>query len=297
MANDLAKKKRTTFDDFILRLGSRISNYTQVADIINPPGPTHEVSDVHGVTTFTAQVASPTAQDLDSNKSVTAIAAFEKLLTITEKDERDNPGLLSELAMQMADAAAWTIADLWWTTVKALDTTVHPGNADPYTATGGGDAFFVDDFTLPVAQINLLTAALSPSTLSTARQKITEYKNKAGLPAGIDMTPSNLRLVVPPALETTARDIVGQPGQIYDGTGLVSGSFQGIQPVTMPEATDNDDWFLFHRDLSPVKMWIRKQPQLRITLAEASGNWLLYGSLEAASVLMPWEGGVVMSKV
>ena len=55
MANDLAKKKRTTFDDFILRLGSRISNYTQVADIINPPGPTHEVSDVHGVTTFTLE--------------------------------------------------------------------------------------------------------------------------------------------------------------------------------------------------------------------------------------------------
>ena len=70
----------------------------------------------------------------------------------------------------------------------------------------GGTSYFADSHSTPVTQSNLLTTALSASSLATARQTLREYKNKAGLPMALDMSPGNLRLVTPASLETVARD-------------------------------------------------------------------------------------------
>ena len=297
MANDLSNILETAVETFYTRLGASISNYTNVADVIGLDAATIQRADIYGITAFGSQVASPTAEDVKTGKNVVNSAAYEKLVSVTKKNLRDNPELSQSIAGTMADAAAWTIANLFWTTFAALDTTAHPENGGNYTEAGAGTVYFADVFATPVAQGNLATTALSSSSLGTARSTMRGYKNKTGLPLGLDMTPANLRLVVPPALETTARDLVGRPGELYDGSGLQSGSFQGMQVVVMPTAGDDNDWWLVHRPSSPVKIWVRKQPSIRITEAEATGHFHFYGELEAATVLEPFEGGVVMNKV
>ena len=297
MANDFSNILETAVETFYTRLGSSISNYTNVADVIGLDAATIQRADIYGITAFGSQAASPTAEDVKTSKNVVNSAAYEKLVSITHKNLRDNPELGATIAGQMADAASWSIANLFWTTFGALDTTAHPENGGNYTAVGAGTVFFADNFATPVAQANLATAALSSPSLSTMRASMRGYKNKAGLPLGMDMTPNNLRLVVPPALESTARDLTSRPGELYDGSGLQSGSFEGIQVVVMPSASDDNDYWLVHRPSSPVKLWIRQQPYFRVTQAEATGHWHFYGQLEAAVVLEPFEGGVIMAKV
>ena len=297
MANDFSNILETAVETFYTKLGSSISNYTQVGDVIGLDAATIQRADIYGVTAFAAQTATPSAEDVKTAKNVVNSAAYEKLVSVTHKNLRDNPELSQAIAGQMADAASWTIANLFWGTWAALDTTNHPENGGNYTASGGGTVYFADAFQTPVNQTNVATTALSASALGTARAMMRGYKNKAGLPLGLDMSPGNLVLVVPPELETTARDLTARPGELYDGSGLQSGSFQGIQSVVMPSASDANDWFLVHRPSSPVKIWVRQQPYFKVTQAEATGHWHFYGQLEAAVVLEPFEGGVIMSKV
>jgi hypothetical protein len=296
MANDFADRLDTAIESFYQRLGDNISWYTRVADVRMDDTPNLKLVDLSGVTHYAAQVASPSANDIDYKGTAVASAAYEKLVTVTHKDLRDSPELAGQTANMLADAGISTIQNLFLTTLAALDSTAHPDDA--YTATGGGSVYFADDFATPQAQINLLTTALSASSLSTARQTLREYLNKAGLPMALDMTPSNLRLVVPAALETTALDLTSGPGgEIYDGSALQSRSFGGILPVVIPAASDDNDWWLIHRPTSPLVMWIREAPYLQITRAEATGHWHFYAQLEAAVVLKPHEGGLVMSAV
>ena len=294
-SNDLVKIREEQYDRFRSRLGARVSNYTDFMRVRNRQGgPVLQISDFFGVTAYAAQVDEPTPVALDSNVSTATVAPFEKLVTISEFQRDNNPEVISETVDMMADAGAATISDMAYDLVKALDTTAHPGAGAPY----GAGEFYADTYTAPVVQSNLLTGALSATTLATAIQRLHEYKNKAGLPAGIDTGPGALQLVVPPSLMQTGKDLTKRPSEVYDGSGLQPGAgYDSIGLTVMPEATDDNDWFLFSKILRPVGIWIRKPPTIRISLAEKTGHIHIYASLVAVGTLEPWEGGFVMSKV
>jgi hypothetical protein len=185
----------------------------------------------------------------------------------------------------LADAAAWTIADRFWNVFSAINTVDHPGAGDNYGANK-----FIDDFTSPVTQSNKLTAALSESSLADAMKILHSYKNKAGLPAALNTELSNLRLVVPPALAATAYALTN--GDPKPGSSLTTGRYNGMQVVVMPEAADDNDFFVICRDVSPVKVWIRSAPTIK--LEENLGHVDFYSQLECAILVSPWEGGIVM---
>ena len=289
MANDLAKLEATAVDVFVTRLGERISNYTEVCDVITTDTPNLTLADFHGTTEFATQTdgTDPSSQDFDSNKYTAASIAYEKLHKVSAKSLRDSANLVQDIPAMLADAAAWTIADRFWNLFSNINTVDHPGQGDNYD----GGAKYIDTFTNPVAQSNKLTAALSESSVADAFKLLASYKNKAGLPAGIDTSLSNLRLVVPPALAATAYDITN--GNAKPGSSLTSGRYNGMQVVVMPEASDDNDWFLVNRPVSPVVLWIRQAPTLTIT--QNLGHVDFYSQLECKVLVKPWEGGIVMS--
>ena len=289
MANDLAKLEATAVDVFVSRLGERISNYTEIADVITTDTANLTLADFHGTTEFATQTdgTDPSSQDLDSNKYTAASVAFEKLHKVSKKSLRDSPNLAQDIPAMLADAAAWTISDKFWSVCQGLATVDHPGAGDNYDA----NKKYVDDFTQPVAQGNKLTAALTESSLADAMKILHAYKNKAGLPAGISTELSDLRLVVPPALASTAYDITN--GNAKPGSSLTSGRYNGMPVVVMPEASDDSDWLLFNRPLSPIVVWVRSAPTL--ILQEKLGHIDFYSQLEVKVLVKPWEGGVVMS--
>ncbi len=307
MANALANIKRTAFEAFYQRLGAATSNYTEIGDDVVITSDTYalQLYNAFGVTAFAAQVSGtdPTAEDILSIKSTVTSATYEKMVKITEQDALDNPDLLPELARQMADAGAASIANTFWTAVATAHSTAHP-NTIKVDNDDDSAINFIDPGSqkiltsgLHLAQSNQLAAALSSSSLSNNRAKLQAYKNDAGLPISPDMTSENLCLVVPAALATTARDLVALDAPVYadDLGSSVSGSYRGMSVVVSPylDVTDQNNWWLFHKRYAPIRIWLRKAPTLRIETLQATGHISVYASGIWASVLMPNEFGVI----
>jgi len=307
MANNLASIKKTAYESFYTRLGSAVSNYTQIGDdvVMNTDTYSLQLYNAFGVTHFAAQVSGsdPTAENILSTSSTVTSTTYEKLVRCTEQDALDNPDLVPELAKQMADAGASSIASTFWTAVATAHNSSHP-NTGKVDNDDDSAITFIDAAnqkilasSLNLGQSNQLAVALSSSALSSNRAKMQAYKNDAGLPINADMSSENLCLVVPAALATTARDLVAldSPQYASDLASSVSGSYKGMSVVVAPylDSTDENNWWLFHKRYSPIRIWIRKAPTLRITTLPDTGHISIYASGIWSSVLMPHEMGVI----
>tara|TARA_R110001592_G_scaffold64306_4_gene197698 strand:+ start:1463 stop:2404 length:942 start_codon:yes stop_codon:yes gene_type:complete len=312
MANNLSNIKRTAYEAFYQRLGSAVSNYSQIGDDIVVTTDTHtlQVYNTFGVTHFAAQTggSDPAAEDVLSAKNTVASATYEKLVRVTEQDAMDNPELVPELARQMADAGSSSIANTFWTTVAGLHNLDHP-NTFKVDASNGANKYIDPDHNkirvgsddkASLTQTNKLTAALSSSSLNSAKGLLQAYKNDGGIPINPDMSNDNLCLVVPAALAATGRDLVELSTPFFKSDLSESvGTFGGMGLVVAPylDSADTNNWWLFHKRYSPVRIWIRKAPTLRIETQQATGHISIYASGTWASVVMPHEMGVVGSIV
>ena len=67
----------------------------------------------------------------------------------------------------------------------------------------------------------------------------------------------------------------------------------GVVVAPYLDSADVNNWWLFHKKYSPIRIWIRKAPTLRITTLPDTGHISIYASGTWASVLMPHEFGVI----
>ena len=156
-----------------------------------------------------------------------------------------------------------------------------------YDALEGGFTTFVDDGaggTTPVLdgtfqlqdgsnQNNAVNAALSATSLASARQKLMEWKNYNGDPMGLGM--GNLALIVSPKNADLAEQITKSPlaRELFEST-TTAASGANINPQSMrpydvivsPFLTaDDDDWFLVQTGpQSPIVYWTAQAPKLVI---------------------------------
>jgi len=300
MANSLGNIKATLYQRFVQRLGAAVSNYSDLVDVVTTDTATLQLSDMYGLGAYSPQsgVATPTDTDLLSSKSVVSTQVLERMTKIRSVDMRDNPEIAGEIVDKLADAGSWTIANTFWTGWEDLINQTHPDST--FTVSGGGAAKFVDDFAAPVAQANKLTpgAALTASSLSSARAILRKYQDKASKPLALDVRNENLCLVVPPSLETTARDLVSRTGEVSDGSALYSGSFGGMSILVTPHENDAASWQLSMKKGScPVFLWVRQAPKIRITEMPDTGAVAFYAECEAKLVMKPSEAGAVFSVV
>jgi hypothetical protein len=298
MANDLAKIQETQYQRFPMLIADGVARteWRRVAgEPLTGKGPLLQRSSLSGTSHFTAQTegSDPTAEALDTVKNTITSVTYEKLHVLTRAQRRHNPELPNEITNMMVDGALSTIANLYWTAFDTVATTAHPGDQAPYLGGGGGAAYFADTFTAPNAQSNLLTTALSASSLGTAIATMQDYLNRATIPANINMAPSNLLLVVGSALRQTAYDLVDAGGS--GGGTTESGFFKGIEVAVDNYQIDSNDWSLVAKSRRPVKMWIPQAPQY--TIEERLGHIYFYCEFEAAAVLEPDEAGLIHNAV
>lgn len=316
MANNLTKSLRKAYDTFYLQLANFDETWQKITSPLTESDPTYVESDIYGLKTFEAQVDSPTAKDLIASSSETSVAPFEEIVKVRKKDVNDNPRLLIQMAADLARLGGWTLTKAFWDAVKALDVTVHPENGGSvYTAQGGGTVYFADEFTIDPPndaafnQANLFTDALTATALSNGIAARREYLDKSGNPAD---QPNELPwLIVPPELETKASDLFERKGEIYDGSGLQSGSFgkrlKGV--ITLPgKVADANDWFLWWnrtivdrsgnlRPYGPVIPWLRVPPQIEFFKSPFSNHLYIVAYMEYAIHYRTFEGDVQMHKV
>lgn len=315
MANALAAAAKTAYRVFFETLSDETSSWMPLTGQVQSEEPTYVESDVYGVTTYAAQVASPVPKDIISSQSSTAVAAFEETLKFTKKEVRDTPGILAASAQQLAIAGAWTLTKAFWDAVAALDTTTHPEDGgSTYAATGGGTVFFADDFDMTppndsaFTQSNLFTDGLSDTAIDAGLAARADYRTKSGTP--ITGSADAPFLIVPSELWGLADALATQMGRLYDGAGLQLGFAGRLRNVVkMPfTATDANDWFLWwlRQTVSsdgqpimagPVMPWLREPPSIRITPSPNSNHIEVVAYMEYAIHTRPWEGDVQMHKI
>ena len=299
-ANSLTNAAAEATEMFFHTLGNTASSWRDWAGVINADAASLKRADISGINAYDEAGDSDTAEAnnaLSSSASTTTVKGWEKLVTVTELEVNNTPGILTDIAGQMAEAAAHSIAARVYSTLAGLNATAHPDTSIKDESAGAAN--FCDTFdSTNSSQKNLYTGALTRANLSTMLEGVAGYKNKAGLEMNLQQYP--LQMIVPVELATTAIDILGLDGPTYDGTSLASGSFGArIAGLTVaPYLSDANDFFITTTGARcPLKVWVRNAPSIRVTPSPSSGRVHLYGYGEWEIVLEPSEAGMFMAVV
>ncbi len=226
-------------------------------------------------------------------------------ITHNEIDVRRDPALISTSAARLAEATKRKFEKLVFTRLMAAFTeTVDDGNESTTEVCSAAHKI-----TGAASQSNLLTSALTASTLGDAREVMAGWKSWQNEPLGLDKYP--MVLVVNPANGDLARRLVGSP-QHFQSVGTASGGAtgaqinpmnQGMNPersITVLESAyaveaggDTDSWFLMNKagadKRSPLTLWLPTLPDFQIMRDAKSRLWEISVVFEA---LAHWRAPV-----
>jgi len=329
MANNLSNAARTAFETFYQTIANTQQSWQAIATPLTVDAPTYKESIVTGITTYSAQAASPTPIDIKSSASSTNAAAYEKVVKLSRKEIRDTPGILSNVAGSLASAGMETLSNAFWETFTNLDGVAHAhavGGAGGYDATGdlGGTVNFCDDFTMTptwgagdgsdnFTQKNLDTLALTTTSLSTLFSRRHAYLDPAGmrLAKGSQLP----KLVVYAGDETKALSFASRNMEVFMGgesaaetnlAAAMGGRLGGVVVVpggiTNQDESGQNDWFLVWSSSDggfscPVQPWLRVPPTVSIAADPASNYVFIKAYMEYAIHLKADEGNVFMNEV
>lgn len=287
MANDFSKLLEVAIPEFYDTVASTSQDYKAICRERMDDVVAMKVAEIltGGSAAFTASWdgSVPTATDLTSAQSATySPIAYLKQHRITQFQAQDNPGVVKEVAQMLAADCTKRIRSLAWTQFAGLTSLAHPTIAGK---------FCVDAF---ASQTNKGTAALSLSSLNAMRVLARNYTDHNGDLVDFE----GFSLVVPPALETSAKQLVigdsfpnvatnGGESSLYNT--FRAGGDSGLTGVLVaPSLSDATDWALVHTgsDLrKPMDLWMRSPIQI-IPSIESGSNALLF-TVTFRGVVMP----------
>lgn len=274
------------------------------------------VGELDGGGTFTVQSgpSAPAATDVKGFKSESNPATYERRIPITFRQERDVKDIASKIANIMFRRATNGWAKDFWTLLGSGRTTAHPENgvaSSPYAATGGGTVYFYDAFDMTFinggsgSQTNDHNLALSATNIDTLLAKRGVYYDRDGQPALRETKPY---LVYGASNLTTARNIRDVNGPTFDGSGLVSAVGKDLAGIIKaPTGFASGAWALVWIEeytdkdgrpgrTCPVRMHVRKWPEIKIKEASDGNYYNVIGEQEWDAFYAPFEGDVLYSK-
>lgn len=190
------------------------------------------------------------------------VATFAKMLSVTRHTiVNDDLGFISELSPMLGTAAGRSLNDLIWETILGAQTANYfsSGNANLATT----------------------ASALSVGTLGAAVAAMRNQRDDEGF----DLNISPVCLVVPPALEMTARALLNS-GEVLGTSGVNGNPVQGIVPnlIVEPRISNTTrfanstaiQWFLFGapKDRAVTVGFLKGQQQPTIETGDTDFNTL-----------------------
>ena len=236
-----------------------------------------------------------------AEQTVTA-DGFGRKISLTRRDVALDPGLVERKAAELLSAAQMTIESSVYGALEGGFTATVDNGAGGTTEVIGGDFVLADAST----QSNGLTAALSATSLASARQKLMEWKNFNGDPMGLGM--GNLALIVSPknadlAEQLTksplAREVFQTPDLAASGANINPQANRPYDVIVAPFlTTDDDDWFLVQTGIqSPVYYWTAQAPHMVIQEDEANQKVIMSVSMYHKVYIQTPPNGIIGSNV
>lgn len=316
MATDVTKLEQETMEIFDRLMADWSSSVLSLCTPTVDAAARLVAGELDGGGAFTVQsgASAPAATDVKGFKSQSTPAVYERRIPLTFRQERDVADLAMKVAMLMMQRATNQWSEDFWTLLGAGRTTAHPENgvaSSPYAANGGGTLYFVDNIDMTfinggsATQTNDHSLSLSPANIDTLLEKRTTYKDRDGK---THLRESKPYLVHGQSNVTTARNIRDVRSATYDGSGLVSPVINDLAGVIKaPTGFSAGAWALVwieeYLDAAgrpartcPVRLHVRKWPEIRIKEAVDGNYYNVIGEMEWDAFYAPFEGDLLYSK-
>ena len=236
-----------------------------------------------------------------AQQTVTA-DGFGRKISLTRRDVALDPGLVERKAAELLNASQMTIEKSVYAALEGGFTTFVDNGAGGTTPVLDGTFVLADASN----QNNAVNAALSATSLASARQKLMEWKNYNGDPMGLGM--GNLALIVSPKNADLAEQLTKSPlaRELFEtSTTAASGANinpQSLRPydvIVSPFLTaDDDDWFLVQTGIqSPIYYWTAQAPHLVIQEDEANQKVVMSVSMYHKVYIQTPPNGIIASNV
>lgn len=243
-----------------------------------------------------------TAAYQSSREQTISPSGYASKVVLTDFDVKTMPNLVEKKTFQLLQGVEQRIEQLVYSTLEAGFTTSVDvgGSTDPIISAFSSYIDTTGNGTYDTAQSNLLTAALSPSALNSAREKLANQKTPDNEPAG--MGRGSMSLLVNPKNGALAKQLTGSAelGNVTlsaDGTGNLNPNFNsGISYIASPWIdADDDDWFLVE-DQTSVSVWLPYAPRVFANQTNA-GSYELCATVWMAAWIDTPPLGVIGSNV
>jgi phage major head subunit gpT-like protein len=144
---------------------------------------------------------------------------------------------------------------------------------------------------------NRLSTALDRTSFMAAIALYRQWRDYEGLSYDVVAQGGGFVLVVPPALEEVAKEIVGSALSGSQNQVNVAGSFN-TTVVVWSLLSDANDWFLCSRRELPIKFWERASPDLVVNLTDDdSGELKMNLDFAITAQAGPTPDGIVGASV
>lgn len=273
MALSTSNVKQTIVERYFTGLASVPDNYRQTVDFRTTDAAALKIAGLTGlgvVPTWngTASLNDTATEISEATNGVTLnYVQYGAQLTVSRINSKDVPEAVGYAAQKLGFAVANTYAKLAfeaWDHSSGLQTgdAVNLFHAQHTTAAGG-----------TTYRNNYMTSALDSTALNAARKLAREWQAFDNSP--YDLTAGGFWLIVPPALEEAAHQAVSSPYALTDVTtsgspsqGLANFTQSWFSPadiIVSSHLVDDNDWFLVSKMESPIVMWERLAPEIRMT--------------------------------
>ena len=184
---------------------------------------------------------------------------------ISKADAADVPGIVADASRKIGVSLANTYSNLAYTRLNL-------GFGGGSTMGSGNQLFSPTQTRASGTRSNHTSSALDRSAFMSAIQAYRDWTNYQSQP--YDLTSGGFCLVVPPALEETAKQIVRSPfalttitttGAPAQGETNVAGDY-GTEVIVSPHLTDANNWFLMSKLERTVKVWERFAPTVATSI-------------------------------
>lgn len=303
MANDLSNVQQIAQSTFLQGLASSTEDYARCCKVLDYEGGTARLMATNAgglADEVTSASTSLSSVDLTSGISNVTQQAFAIKHTVPWAQLNWSMNLAQDIGMQLANAAAQNVNKLFFDGCEDLFSLAAPMAGVANGTVGAGKKFldtglaFLQGEAGAGTQNNLLTAALSESSLDSARQLLRNWKNQQGLPMNITGGDDEMVLVVGPENELAASQLITSN---LSGADMQSNVFRSFADVVVFPMSDPSDWFLISRTKSPCGIWMSESPVL-LAREDETGIFVNFTvRFQATFYVKAYAAGIVGSNV
>lgn len=303
MANSLDNVIRIAQEAFVDQLANSTEDYARCCDVLSYEGGQAKLMATNAgglATEVTSGTTSVSASDLTSGISNVTQQAFVLKHRVPWAQLNWSFELARDVGVQLANSAAQNINKLYFDTLESLFTLNHPMAGASNGQVGAGKHFI--DTGLAYAQgtaaagtnANLITSALSETSLDNMRQLLRNYRNQQALPMNMGAN-GDMVLVVGPKNERIAKELLTSE---LSGADMQANTFRAYSDlVVYPFTTDEDDYFLIDRTKSPVGIWLGEAPSIEVRESEDGVFVNMVAKYQATGYVKAYEFGIIGANV